>query len=93
MPLTPDSELREAIAHNWEEYSDTPYDTDFIVGFADTQLPIYYNETIEQWQQLPMEYSNPAIFKLMTEDLFNYYNDRTSEILTEIQKEQETDNA
>lgn len=101
MPLTPDSELREAIAHNWEEYSDTPYDTDFIVGFAETQLPIYYNEIIEHWQQLPDNYKdswsdgdftpNSTIYNLMSIDLYNYYSDRTSEILDQIR--QETDNA
>jgi hypothetical protein len=91
MGLTPDSLLKKRIAHNWEEYGDTPYDTDFIVGFAESELPIYYSEIIEQWQQLPMEHSDSTIFKLMTTDLFNYYSDRTSDLLDQIR--QDKDNA
>ena len=87
MGLTPDGLLKKRIANNWEEYGDTPYDSDFIVGFAESEIPVYYGDIIEQWQQLPIEHSNRAIFELMTTDLFNYYADRTSEILTEIQEE------
>jgi hypothetical protein len=64
------------------------YDSDFIIWFAEAQLPVYYNEIIEEWQQLPMEYSNNEVFKLMTDDLFNYYNDKTSELLDQIRQEQ-----
>lgn len=91
MGLTPDGLLKKRIADNWEEYGDTPYDSDFIVGFAESEIPVYYGDIIEQWQQLPIEHSNRAIFDLMTTDLFNYYTDRTSELLDLIRRQ--TNNA
>jgi hypothetical protein len=88
MGLTPDGLLKKRIADNWKEYGDTPYDSDFIVGFAESEIPVYYGDIIEQWQQLPIENSNRAIFDLMTTDLFHYYTDRTSELLDQIRQEQ-----
>jgi hypothetical protein len=94
MPLTPDRDLKDQILYNLSEYSDSGevphYDSDFIVGFAEAQLPVYYSEIIQEWQQLPMDYSNTDIFKLMTDDLYNYYSDKTAELLGQIR--QETDN-
>jgi hypothetical protein len=87
MGLTPDGLLKKRIAYNWEEYGDTPYDSDFIVGFAESEIPVYYGDIIEQWQQLPIEHSDSAIFDLMSRDLFNYYSDRTSELLDQIRQE------
>ena len=101
MGLTPDGLLKKRIANNWEEYGDTPYDSDFIVGFAETEIPIYYNEIIDQWIELPEEYrdtwqdygtsDNTKIYDLMSRDLFNYYTDRTSELLDLIRRQ--TNNA
>lgn len=97
MGLTPDGLLKKRIAHNWEEYGDTPYDSDFIVGFAESEIPIYYNEIIDQWIDLPATHrdtwqdygteNNTTIYDLMSRDLFNYYTDRTSELLEEIRQE------
>ncbi len=105
MPLTSDSDLKDQILHNLAEYSDSGevphYDSDFIVGFAEAQLPIYYNEIIEEWTDLPATHrdtwrdygmaseDNATIYSLMTIDLYNYYSDRTSEILNEIRQEQD----
>lgn len=101
MGLTPDGLLKKRIADNWREYGDTPYDSDFIVGFAETEIPIYYNEIIDQWIELPEEYrdtwqdygtsDNTKIYDLMSRDLFNYYTDRTSELLDLIRRQ--TNNA
>jgi len=105
MPLLSDTDLWEQILHNLEEYSDSgeipAYDSDFIVGFADTQVPIYYNEIIQEWSDLPAEYRDTwqdtsidhktTIYNLMSIDLFNYYYEKTTEILDDIR--QERDNA
>jgi hypothetical protein len=101
MPLLGDTDLWELILHNLEEYSDSgeipAYDTDFIIGFAESQLPIYYNEIVQEWSDLPAEYrdtwhdygteDNTTIYDLMTRDLYNYYETRTSKILDQIQEE------
>lgn len=101
MPLLADSDLREQILYNLAEYSDSgevpAYDSDFILGFADSQLPIYYNEIIQEWSDLPAEYRDTwqdtsidhktTIYNLMSIDLFNYYYDNTVKILDEIQEE------
>jgi hypothetical protein len=101
MPLLSDTDLWEKILYNLEEYSDSgevpAYDSDFIIGFAESQLPIYYNEIIQEWTDLPAKYrdtwhdygteDNTTIYDLMTRDLYNYYETRTSKILDEIQEE------
>lgn len=104
MALSTDSELKDQILYNLEEYSEDgeipAYESDFIVGFAETQMPIYYNQIIQQWMELPDDYrdtwnrnvsidENATITWLMSLDLYNYYNDRTSEILDEIRQERD----
>jgi hypothetical protein len=103
MPLLTESDLREQILYNLAEYSDSgevpAYDSDFIVGFTDSQLPIYYNEIIEEWTDLPATHRDTwqdtnidhktTIYNLMSIDLFNYYHDKTFEILDEIRQEQD----
>jgi len=103
MALLNDSELKQQILSNLEEYSDSgevpAYDTDFIIGFAEAQLPIYNADTIDQWIELPDNYKDSwaeqnftpksTIYNLMSIDLYNYYETRTSEILTEIQEERD----
>ena len=65
----------------------------------DSHLPIYNNQIIEEWQNMPSEYDNRGsaelghldheinIINLMSLDLYLYYNDLFSKALEEIRQE------
>lgn len=104
--LTTYNEIRQEILDNWEyleELNDNGVD-DYLNELADSQTPIYYGDIIEEWKELPMEFSNTwkeypiqpdsTITSLMATDLFNYYNERYSEIYEAVktEKESESDN-
>jgi hypothetical protein len=64
----------------------------------DSHLPIYNNQIIEEWQNMPSEYDNRGsaelgtgkdinIINLMSLDLYLYYSDLFSKALEEIREE------
>jgi hypothetical protein len=64
----------------------------------DSHLPIYNNQIIEEWQNMPSEYDNRGsaelgisedinIINLMSLDLYIYYSDLFSKALEEIREE------
>ncbi len=61
----------------------TGYLEDAITELVDGYLPIYYNDIVKQWQEMPSEFDNMGavnfgmpdsvdIYQLMTLDLLNY---------------------
>lgn len=65
----------------------------------DSHLPIYNNEIIEEWQNMPGEYDDrgteelgegtTGIVALMSLDLYLYYTDLFNEALEEVENELE----
>ncbi len=61
---------------------------------VDSWLPIYNNDIISEWQDMPGDFDNLGaeqlgateydIYKLMTLDLYLYYSDYISEIIEEL---------
>jgi hypothetical protein len=67
--------------------------------FIDSYLPIYNNQIIKEWQEMPNEYDNRGsaelgtgeeinIVSLMTLDLYLYYTDLFFEAVGEIESEE-----
>ena len=65
--------------------------------FIDSYLPIYNNQIIEEWQNMPNEYDNRGsaelgqggeinIINLMTLDLYLYYSDLFNEAVEEVEE-------
>jgi len=65
--------------------------------FIDSYLPIYNNQIIEEWQNMPNEYDNRGsaelgqggeinIINLMTLDLYLYYSDLFNEAVKEVEE-------
>jgi len=71
--------------------------TDRIGEEVDSWLPVYNNDIITEWHNMPNEYTDRGseelgateynIIKLMTLDLYLYYTDVISEIIEEIKEE------
>ena len=66
--------------------------------FVDSYLPVYYNRIIEEWKDMPMEYTDRghselglgqeiSIFNLMSLDLYVYYSDIFTEVIDEVEQE------
>lgn len=65
--------------------------------FVDGYLPVYNNEIIKEWQEMPSEYDNRGwaelgggdevnIINLMTLDLYLYYTDLFNEAVEEVEE-------
>jgi hypothetical protein len=68
--------------------------------WVDGYLPVYYNEIVEEWQEMPSEYNDRGhaelgqggeinIYNLMSLDLYLYYTDIFNEALAELEEELE----
>lgn len=68
--------------------------------FIDSYLPIYYSDTISEWQNMPNEYNDRGsaefgtgedinIYNLMNLDLYLYYSDLFAEAVKEVEDELE----
>lgn len=88
MALTTIREIQERI---------TDERIDNLVMLADDLVPIYYNELVEEWIELPIENrdswdlsqvnDNTSITDLMAIDLFNYYLSTVELANDELQRE------
>lgn len=65
--------------------------------FIDSYLPIYYSDTISEWQHMPSEYNDRGsaefgigedinIYNLMNLDLYLYYSDLFNEAINEVEQ-------
>ena len=63
----------------------------------DSYLPIYYSDTISEWQHMPNEYKDRGsaefgigedinIYNLMNLDLYLYYSDLFAEAINEVEQ-------
>lgn len=72
------------------------YPGDWIEGY----LPVYYNQIVQEWQEMPSEYNDrgavelghmgeTTIYGLMSLDLYLYYTDIFNEAIAELEEELE----
>jgi hypothetical protein len=96
--------IREYLLENFDELSKA-YDEEFAISeFSDQFVPVYNNEILKDWIELPTEHSdkwkelgydanrNPGgILMLMKMDLIFYYMEITQELWQEIKKEKQNE--
>ena len=69
--------------------------------WIDGYLPVYYNQIVQEWQEMPSEYNDrgvielgqtgsETIYNLMSLDLYIYYTDIFNEAIAELEEELET---
>jgi hypothetical protein len=102
MALTTHAEIRAEIADHLEQLQDMREPEDLLQELADSNTPIYYSDIIQEWTELPTEFSdqwwersvwaeNETITSLMQIDLYLYYQGEFIAAWEEIKEEQETD--
>jgi hypothetical protein len=98
--LTPYQEIKEFIAReiDTDDYGTNAAD-DRIRELADSEVPIYYSEIIDEWREMPMaytdkwrelgtgDYDSMTITSLMQIDLSIYYLDQFEMAYSELQDE------
>jgi len=99
MALTTFDEMKQEIKDNWEQFESNAYPYDLLTEFADSACPVYYNDIIQEWQEMPSEFNDSwqelgtdgsaTITTLMTFDLFNYYNHLAQKAYNELADEME----
>jgi flavodoxin len=71
--------------------------------WIDGYLPVYYNQIVQEWQEMPSEYNDRGaaelginkdnenhIYNLMSLDLYLYYNDIFNKAIEELEEELES---
>ena len=101
MALTTHAEIRAEINDNLEQLQDMREPEDLLQELADSNTPIYYSDIIQEWTELPSEFSDQwqemgraedaTITSLMQTDLYLYYQGEFIAAWEEIKEEQETD--
>lgn len=98
--LTTYNEIKKELLGDWEEFAEAIYPEDQIAERADSACPVYYNEIIAEWQELPREYedawkdgvpisSDTTLYSLMSWDLYEYYREQYQRAFDEIKAEKE----
>jgi len=95
-------EIKKTIEEEWDQLVDDIYPEDRLEEMADGFVPIYYNEIISDWTEMPSEYTDywkdqydgtiPAemgITALMATDLYSYYRDTTLDVYKEMKEEKD----
>ena len=93
------NEIKKEISDNFDEISEAPYIEDALDQWADGFVPVYNNEIIQEWQEMPSEFDDSwkdygfapddGIIRLMMIDLYRYYLDQTTRAYNEIKAEKE----
>ena len=97
-----DTEIRRDLLENWQQLSESTYPFVPLGEWADNAVPVYYNQIISDWQEMPSEFDNAwqeiadsdwvataSITALMAVDLSEYYQSRFAAIYQEIKEELE----
>lgn len=101
-------EIKKELADNWERFEglDEFGAGDIITEYADSFIPVYNNEIIKDWAEMPSEFddswqeelgcdwnaSDRGIVALMAFDLFGYYREQTINAWNELLTEKEAEN-
>jgi hypothetical protein len=100
--ITTYNEIKQEVTDRLKELSQSDYPEDLLREWADSIVPIFYHDILEEWTQLPMEeidewkqygmdeyFYEGGIFKLMQIDLLLYYERRFVEAWEAVKEEKE----
>lgn len=85
MALSTYADVLSEVANELDQLMASEYPEDLLREFADSLVPVYYSDILDEWRELPIEQSDrwqeigadgkATIFSLMSIDLFLYYED------------------
>ena len=95
-------DIQQEIADNWEQLAESNDPKGLLWEWADSAVPVYNNDVIKDWAEMPSEYNdswrelgygsdseNSGIISLMRVDLFQYYSDAYVSVYEEYLEAQE----
>jgi hypothetical protein len=94
-------EIKKDLLDNWENITEAQHYEDYLGESADGYLPVYTNEIISDWAEMPSEFDNTwreyglpsakideiSITGLMIIDLYNHYREQAQRAYNEIKSE------
>ncbi len=95
-----DKDIRNQILDSWEWLKDANEDFiyDRLTEMADSAVPVYNNEIIQDWQEMPSEFddagqefgidADATIIQRMMLDLFAYYQDAYRRVYADVLAEE-----
>ncbi len=95
-----DKDIRNDILDTWEWLKDANEDfiDDRLTEMADSAVPVYNNQIIQDWQEMPSEFDDSGkelgvddetpIIRLMMLDLYNYYQDAYRRVYADVLAEE-----
>lgn len=92
------SDIKSEIIDKWEEFASNQHPYELLNEFAESAVPVYYNQIISDWQEMPSEFDNvwseegytsESITALMSYDLSNYYRHQYHRIYSEVAQDME----
>jgi hypothetical protein len=99
-------EIKAVLLENYDAIAGLRNEDDIVAEYADSFVPVYNNEVMKDWVQLPLDRSDKwkelgydanknegGILRLMQMDLIFYYLEETDRIWQEIKDEKELANA
>lgn len=92
--------IRSAIIEHLEQLNSSEYPEDLLNELAESEVPIFYGEILDEWASLPAEYRDTwtqygmdeyflegGIFTLMTVDLRAYYEAQFAHVYAQLTPE------
>lgn len=99
MALSTYADVLAEVTSELEQLTASEYPEDLLREFADSLVPVYYSDIMDEWRELPLEDSDrwqelgadgkATIFSLMSIDLFLYYEDLFTRAYTELTETEE----
>lgn len=95
------TDIEQEIRDNLAELRESNYPEDMLNEWADSAVPVYTSDIIKDWAEMPSVFDDvwqeaftateegTTIVKLMTIDLYNYYQNTYTRIYNEILEEEE----
>jgi hypothetical protein len=87
-------EIKADLVSRFDEISGDSYPEDRLAETADGYVPVYYGDIIKDWAEMPSEFNDSwlefgedasrGIVRLMSVDLFAYYESLTRAVWDEI---------
>lgn len=83
--LTTYTEILKIVSDDLANIQDHPFADDALTEYADSEVPVYNSEIVEEWRELPSDYwdsgrdlrdHDSTILDLMRYDLYTYYNEQ-----------------
>lgn len=96
MPLSTYNQIKAEVRDNWSDFIDAKYPEATVGDYADSAVPVYHTQLIQQWSELPYDWrdqwcgaldEDASIIDRVQFDLFTYYSSQFHQAFLELSEE------